>query len=111
MTRPFFSRDRISHFELFDRHAGKLVARVDVPAMPGTDPLFIPAEAALDKMSERLRAGYAIDFQVCMKTSQNVTVSTRPCPGSHLPLHPRFRNRVPLRRLRALPPVHAPLPA
>ncbi|KZT71413.1 cytochrome P450 [Daedalea quercina L-15889] len=41
MTRPFFSKDRISHFELFDRHA----------------------EAALDKMSERLRTGYAIDFQ------------------------------------------------
>ncbi|KZT71411.1 cytochrome P450 [Daedalea quercina L-15889] len=41
MTRPFFSKDRISHFELFDRHA----------------------EAALNKMSERLRAGYAIDFQ------------------------------------------------
>ncbi|KAI0722460.1 cytochrome P450 [Fomitopsis betulina] len=41
MTRPFFSRDRISHFELFDRHA----------------------EDALDKISERVRAGYAIDFQ------------------------------------------------
>ncbi|KAH9930605.1 cytochrome P450 monooxygenase pc-2 [Fomitopsis serialis] len=41
MTRPFFSKDRISHFELFDRHA----------------------EAALDKMRERFRAGYAIDFQ------------------------------------------------
>lgn len=23
MTRPYFSRDRISHFELFDRHTGK----------------------------------------------------------------------------------------
>jgi hypothetical protein len=42
MTRPFFSRDRISHFELFDRHA----------------------EEALDKMKFRLRAGYAVDFQV-----------------------------------------------
>ncbi|EPT04095.1 hypothetical protein FOMPIDRAFT_1022169 [Fomitopsis schrenkii] len=41
MTRPFFSKDRISHFELFDRHT----------------------EAALEKMSERIRAGYAIDFQ------------------------------------------------
>ncbi|KZT71412.1 cytochrome P450 [Daedalea quercina L-15889] len=41
MTRPFFSKDRISHFELFDRHA----------------------EVALNKMSERFRAGYAIDFQ------------------------------------------------
>ncbi|PCH42809.1 cytochrome P450 monooxygenase pc-3 [Wolfiporia cocos MD-104 SS10] len=41
MTRPFFSRDRISHFELFDRHA----------------------VAAMEKMSDRFRAGYAIDFQ------------------------------------------------
>lgn len=24
MTRPFFSRERISHFELFDKHAGML---------------------------------------------------------------------------------------
>ncbi len=22
MTRPYFTRDRISHFEMFDRHAG-----------------------------------------------------------------------------------------
>lgn len=22
MTRPYFSRDRIAHFEMFDRHAG-----------------------------------------------------------------------------------------
>ncbi|KZT09730.1 cytochrome P450 monooxygenase pc-3 [Laetiporus sulphureus 93-53] len=41
MTRPFFSKDRISHFELFDRHA----------------------EEALTRMNERLRAGYAVDFQ------------------------------------------------
>ncbi|KAH9832996.1 cytochrome P450 [Rhodofomes roseus] len=41
MTRPFFSKDRISHFELFDRHA----------------------DVALEKMRERFRAGYAIDFQ------------------------------------------------
>lgn len=44
MTRPFFSRDRISHFELFDRHA--------------TD--------ALEKMKLRLRAGYPVDFQVSL---------------------------------------------
>ncbi|KDQ49955.1 hypothetical protein JAAARDRAFT_142639 [Jaapia argillacea MUCL 33604] len=41
MTRPFFSRDRISHFDIFDRHA----------------------EAAITRMKERLNAGYAIDFQ------------------------------------------------
>ena len=42
MTRPFFSRDRISHFDIFDRHA----------------------EDALNKLTERLREGVAVDFQV-----------------------------------------------
>lgn len=46
MTRPFFSRDRISHFELFDRHA----------------------ETAITHMKQRLREGYAIDFQVEIRT-------------------------------------------
>lgn len=41
MTRPFFSKDRISHFELFDVHV----------------------EYAIDRMRERLNAGYAVDFQ------------------------------------------------
>ncbi|PSR74975.1 hypothetical protein PHLCEN_2v9389 [Hermanssonia centrifuga] len=41
MTRPFFSRDRISHFELFDRHAGQ----------------------AIRKLKDRLGEGHAVDFQ------------------------------------------------
>ncbi|GBE84577.1 cytochrome P450 monooxygenase pc-3 [Sparassis latifolia] len=41
MTRPFFSKDRISHFELFDRHT----------------------EEAIMKMKERLHEGRGIDFQ------------------------------------------------
>ncbi|KAF9012880.1 cytochrome P450 monooxygenase pc-3 [Hymenopellis radicata] len=41
MTRPFFSRDRITHFELYDRHAETVVSR----------------------MKERFRAGYSVDFQ------------------------------------------------
>ncbi|KAI0677048.1 cytochrome P450 monooxygenase pc-3 [Trametes maxima] len=41
MSRPFFSRERISHFELFDRHA----------------------ELALDKIKERVRSNVAFDFQ------------------------------------------------
>jgi len=41
MTRPFFSRDRISHFNLFDRHT----------------------EESLQQMKSRLREGHAIDFQ------------------------------------------------
>lgn len=42
MTRPFFTRDRISHFDLFDRHA----------------------EQAITQMKLRLREGLAVDFQV-----------------------------------------------
>ncbi|EAU82482.2 cytochrome P450 monooxygenase pc-3 [Coprinopsis cinerea okayama7 len=41
MTRPFFTRDRISHFDIFDRHA--------------TD--------ALNQLKARLREGYAVDIQ------------------------------------------------
>ena len=42
MTRPFFSKDRISHFEIFDRHA--------------TD--------AIKQVKERTSQGYAVDVQV-----------------------------------------------
>ncbi|EIW61469.1 cytochrome P450 monooxygenase pc-3 [Trametes versicolor FP-101664 SS1] len=41
MTRPYFSRDRISHFELFDRHTA----------------------LAIQKIRERFRGGHAVDFQ------------------------------------------------
>ncbi|KAI0772047.1 cytochrome P450 monooxygenase pc-3 [Trametes elegans] len=41
MSRPFFSRERISHFELFDRHA----------------------DLALSKIKERVRSNIAFDFQ------------------------------------------------
>lgn len=42
MTRPFFSRDRISHFDNFDRHA----------------------EDAINQLRTRLREGHPVDFQV-----------------------------------------------
>ncbi|KAJ7440912.1 cytochrome P450 [Mycena galericulata] len=41
MTRPFFSRDRISHFDIFDRHADVLIAL----------------------LKTRMRTGHAVDFQ------------------------------------------------
>lgn len=41
MTRPFFSRDRISHFDIFDRHA----------------------DDALKLMKARFKQGYPVDFQ------------------------------------------------
>ncbi|OAX32011.1 cytochrome P450 [Rhizopogon vinicolor AM-OR11-026] len=41
MTRPFFTHDRISHFDIFDRHADQAIAL----------------------MNQRFRVGMAIDFQ------------------------------------------------
>ncbi|KAH7927164.1 cytochrome P450 [Leucogyrophana mollusca] len=41
MTRPFFTHDRIGHFDIFDRHA----------------------DESIRLMNERFRSGFAIDFQ------------------------------------------------
>ncbi|KAH7888187.1 cytochrome P450 [Phlebopus sp. FC_14] len=41
MTRPFFSKDRISHFDIFEKHA----------------------EDAIAQLKARLREGYPVDFQ------------------------------------------------
>ena len=42
MTRPFFTKDRITHFSIFDNHAKDVIAQ----------------------MKDRFREGYAVDFQV-----------------------------------------------
>ena len=67
MTRPFFARDRVTDFDLFNRHA----------------------EVVVNKLKERFAQGEAIDFQVCTP----VTVSSRSdsriyrisCRGLHSP--------------------------
>jgi hypothetical protein len=41
MTRPFFSKERISHFDIFDRHS----------------------EDAIGQMKDRLKEGFPVDFQ------------------------------------------------
>ena len=51
MTRPFFSRERISDFELFDRHADQVIV----------------------KMKERFREGIAVDIQ---DVSSRLTMDT-----------------------------------
>ena len=56
MTRPFFTRDRISHFDLFDRHAEHVVQLIKL----------------------RMRDGHTIDFQVCKITLDSL-VLIRPC--------------------------------
>ena len=45
MTRPFFTRDRISHFDIFDRHA----------------------EDVINQIGNRLNDGIAVDIQVCIR--------------------------------------------
>ena len=57
MTRPFFSRDRISHFELFDRHAGKPTAHSDALPYYGVTSLSRRGSAGQDERthSRRLR--------------------------------------------------------
>jgi len=47
MTRPFFSKDRISHFDLFGRHS----------------------DAAIKSMKARFAEGAAIDFQVRLRSA------------------------------------------
>jgi len=47
MTRPFFVRNITSDFDKFDQHA----------------------DIAIAKMKERSAAGYAIDFQVNLRTT------------------------------------------
>lgn len=42
MTRPFFNKQRIGHFDVFERHA----------------------EDAIQLTRQRIRDGYAVDFQV-----------------------------------------------
>lgn len=54
MTRPFFSKDRISHFEIFDRHAAD----------------------AIDQVKARMREGYAVDVQVSIRATPQHTLLT-----------------------------------
>lgn len=59
MTRPYFTRDRISHFEMFDRHAGE---KLDISSTFGCSSP-VRKDVALKKMKERFRGGHTLDFQ------------------------------------------------
>jgi hypothetical protein len=54
MTRPFFNRERVSDFDIFDRHAND----------------------AIGQAADRLAAGYPIDFQVRAIPGPEVPCST-----------------------------------
>lgn len=83
MTRPFFSRERISDFDNFDRHATE----------------------ALDRAQTRLQEGYAIDFQVRSLSAWYLAflnIQLLFPPGRSATFHPRLCFRVPARAWRML---------
>ena len=47
MTRPFFSKERISHFDIFESHA----------------------DDAIQQTKDRVDAGFAVDFQASLSPS------------------------------------------
>jgi hypothetical protein len=65
MTKKFFTKDRISHFDIFDRRA----------------------EEAIKQMRIRLREGHAFDFQVGLFP---IPLGTRCSQLSHKGCHVAF---------------------
>ena len=53
MSRPFFIKERITDFDIFDRHAGD----------------------AIEQAVKRLNAGYPVDFQVRAYHSRSAILS------------------------------------
>jgi hypothetical protein len=82
MTRPFFTKDRISHFENFDRHA----------------------DEAIHQLKTRLNEGYAVDIQVRSSLELFFSIRTHfPFPpslhkGHSHPVHSRFSYRISIRQ-------------
>lgn len=64
MTRPFFSRDRVTHFDIFERHA----------------------QGAIKQLRARLSEGHPVDMQVCIKAfcySDIFITQLGPCISLH----------------------------
>lgn len=64
MTRPFFTKDRITHFENFDRHA----------------------DQAIHQLKTRLNEGYAVDIQV-LSLHSKISKPLIPSPGRSHAVH------------------------
>lgn len=77
MTRPFFNKERISHFDVFATHA----------------------DDAINQAKARLAEGYPIDYQVLIQSPLPHIILTPAYPpeGPRRPFYLGFRNRVPLR--------------
>jgi hypothetical protein len=88
MTRPFFTRDRVTHFDIFDKHA----------------------EEAIEKMKVRLKEGYSVDFQVHVVIRFR-TLLIIELIGRRLPVHARLGDRVSFRLLCSFahPTPHIPV--
>jgi hypothetical protein len=80
ISRPAFSRDRISDLELFDRHAAMVIS----------------------KLKQRLRQGYAVDFQVRFLYIHHLPIQ-RHHLESHGKVHARHDHRIPFWKLRPQP--------
>jgi hypothetical protein len=72
MTRPFFNKERITDFDIFDRHANH----------------------AIGQAADRLAAGYPIDFQVKV-ICDVIRSSDQHVTGHGLALYPGFCLRIP----------------
>ena len=81
MTRPFFSHERISHFNIFDRHA----------------------EDAITQMKLRFSAGYPVDFQVSKPIASLLLLFKLITKnvGSYVSVYAGLRHGILVRQLRA----------
>ena len=70
MTRPFFSKDRITHFDIFDRQENLQLLLAQLIDRTG---FRRHALDAIQQMKSRVKEGYAVDWQV------NI-MQTFPCP-------------------------------
>lgn len=68
MTRPFFSKDRLAHLQIFERYVCILSGSTFPNGQSKSRNMIfnVPrhADHALRIMKERLREGYAVDWQV-----------------------------------------------
>lgn len=80
MTRPYFVRERVTHFESFDKHSATVIA----------------------KLKERFIQGEAIDFQVRLRAKRSRVIYTIDA-GHHVKVHTRLRDGVLVWILRKQP--------